>query len=175
MFIKRGETALRCAEPDDAKQIYEWENDREVWRVSDNFTPYSFFQVEQFLLTNNDLIASHQLRLMIDFEGKSIGCIDIFDYDAINQRAGLGILIDKKYRHQGHAHEALAMTVEYLFTNVMLHQVYCSVDEENTESQHLFLDAGFESCGRRKQWKKTQNGYTDVLEYQLINHGQDSN
>lgn len=171
MFIKIGETALRSAEPCDALQIYEWENDRDVWRVSNNYAPYSLYQIEQFLQNNNDLHSNHQLRLMIEFSGKSIGCIDIFDYDAINQRAGIGILIEKDYRQQGHAHDALLMTMQYLFGSLMLHQVYCSIDEDNTASQQLFSRAGFEPCGRRKQWKKTPNGYIDELEYQRINHG----
>lgn len=174
MFIKKGETSLRSAEPCDALQIYEWENDREVWRVSNTYAPYSLYQIEQFLQSNNDLISNHQLRLMIDFGGKSIGCIDIFDYDPINERAGLGILIDKEYRHKGHAHDALFMTIQYLFENVMLHQVYCSIDEGNTASQQLFINSGFEPCGHRKQWKKTPRGYIDELEYQLINHGKDT-
>lgn len=173
MFIKKDKTALRCAEPNDAMQIYEWENDRKVWHVSDTFAPYSLFQIEQFLMNNNDLISNRQLRLMIDYDGQSIGCIDIFDYDAINQRAGIGILIDKNHRHQGHAHDALVMTVQYLFENAMLHQVYCSVDKQNTDSQQLFLGVGFELCGHRKQWKKTQDGFIDELEFQLINHGTD--
>ena len=171
MFIKKGETALRSAEPSDALQIYEWENDREVWHVSDTYAPYSLHQIEQFLQNSNDLISCHQLRLMIDFQGKSIGCIDIFDYDAINERAGLGILIQKDFRHQGHAHNALVMTIQYLFENLMLHQVYCSIDNDNTDSQHLFESVGFEPCGHRKQWKKTPNGFTDIIDYQLINNG----
>ena len=171
MFIKKGKTALRSAEPSDAMQIYEWENDREVWHVSDNYAPYSLYQIEHFLMNDNDLLSNNQLRLMIDFEGKSIGCIDIFNYDAINQRAGIGILIDKSHRHQGHAHDALEMTIQFLFENVMLHQVYSSVDEQNTESQQLFIGAGFELSGRRKEWKKSQDGFTDELEFQLINHG----
>ena len=171
MFINKGETTLRSAEPDDARLIYEWENDRDVWFVSNNYAPFSLFQIEQFLLSNNDLTTSHQLRLMIDYQGKSIGCIDIFDYDPINERAGLGILISKEYRHQGHAFDALTMTVEYLFQNLMLHQVYCSIDEDNTDSINLFTKAGFEPCGHRRQWKKTPDGFTDELEYQRINHG----
>lgn len=171
MFIKKGETALRSAEPSDALQIYEWENDREVWHVSDNYVPYSLYQIEQFLQSSNNLVSCNQLRLMIESDGKSIGCIDIFDYDAINERAGLGILIQKDFRHQGHAHNALVMTIQYLFENLMLHQVYCSIDNDNTDSQHLFESVGFEPCGHRKQWKKTPNGFTDIIDYQLINNG----
>ena len=107
---------------------------------------------------------------MIDLTegGQTIGCVDIFDYDSINQRAGLGILIDKAYRRQGYAKAALALCVEYLINNVMVHQVYCSIDESNTASQKLFTSQGFELCGRKKNWIKTPDGYLDLLEYQLL-------
>ena len=170
MFIKNDTIVLRCAEPEDAEQIFLWENDRDIWRVSGTHVPYSRFQIEQFLLGNNDLFSNKQLRLMIDLteSGQSVGCIDIFDYDSFNQRAGLGILIDKEFRRQGYAKAALALCVEYLFHDVMLHQVYCSIDETNTESQQLFLGQGFVPCGKRKDWMKISEGYLDVLEYQLI-------
>lgn len=172
MFIKDENIMLRCAEPEDAQQIYRWENDRSVWRVSGTHVPYTRFQIEQFLLSNNDLFSQKQLRLMIDLNetGESIGCIDIFDYDTLNQRAGLGILIDKSHRQQGFAKAALALCVEYLFKDVLLHQVYCSIDETNTESQQLFLGQGFMLCGKRKDWIRTKVGYIDILEYQLINN-----
>ena len=107
---------------------------------------------------------------MIDLteSGQTIGCVDIYDYDAFNRRAGLGILIDKKFRQQGYAKAALALCVEYLFHDVLLHQVFCSIDESNTESQQLFLGQGFELCGRRKDWIQTSEGYLDVFEYQLV-------
>ena len=164
---------LRCAEPEDAGQIFLWENDRDIWRVSGTHVPYTHFQIEQFLLGNNDLFTNKQLRLMIDLNesGKSIGCVDIFDYDSFNGRAGLGILIDKAFRQQGYAKAALALCIEYLFHNVMLHQVYCSIDELNTMSRQLFEGQGFIQCGHRKQWLKTAEGYLDVCEYQLINQG----
>ena len=170
MFIKDETIMLRCAEPEDAQLIYRWENDRSVWRVSGTHVPFTRFQIEQFLLSNNDLFSQKQLRLMIDLNetGESIGCIDIFDYDTLNQRAGLGILIDKSHRQQGFAKAALALCVEYLFKDVLLHQVYCSIDETNTESQQLFAGQGFVLCGRRKDWIKTTDGFIDELGYQLI-------
>ena len=170
MFIKNGIITLRCAEPEDAERIYRWENDRDIWRVSGTHTPYSRFQIEQFLLDNNDIAAQKQLRLMIDLTegGQTIGCIDIYDYDAFNERAGLGILIDKAYRQQGYAKAALGLCVEYLFHNLLLHQVYCSIDESNTESQKIFEGQGFVLCGRRKDWINTADGFLDVFEYQQI-------
>ena len=171
MFIKNDTIALRCAEPEDAALVYRWENDRENWRVSGTYVPYTQFQIEQFLLGNNDLFSQKQLRLMIDLANGSqpIGCIDIFDYDAINERASVGILIDKDFRHQGYAQAALGLCIEYLFEDLMLHQVYCVVDESNVESQQLFEKQGFVQCGRRKEWIRTAEGFLDELEYQLIN------
>lgn len=172
MFIKNDTITLRCAEPEDAERIYRWENDRDIWRVSGTHMPYSRFQIEQFLLDNNDIAAQKQLRLMIDMTegGATIGCIDIYDYDAINGRAGLGILIDKDYRQQGYAKAALSLCIDYLFHDLLLHQVYCSIDETNVESQQLFLGQGFMLCGWRKEWLKTTEGYLDVLEYQMVNN-----
>ena len=170
MFIKNETITLRPAEPEDAEQIFLWENDRDVWRVSGTHAPYSHFQIEQFLLSDNDLQANKQLRLMIDLaeNGPTIGCIDIYDYDGFNQRASLGILIDKAHRRQGYARAALALCVEYLFRDLMLHQVHCAIDAMNTESQQLFEILGFALCGRRKEWIRTAEGFIDELEYQLL-------
>lgn len=170
MFIKNDTIALRRTEPEDADLIFRWENDRDIWRVSGTHAPYSRFQIEQFLLSDNDLPSQKQLRLMIDLteNGQTIGCIDIYDYDPINSRAGLGILIDKTFRQQGYAKAALELCITYLFNDLLLHQVYCSVDETNTESQKLFLSQGFEVCGRRNDWIKTSEGFIDELEYQKI-------
>ena len=170
MFIKNDKIALRCAEPEDSEKIFQWENDRDIWRVSGTHTPYSRFQIEQFLLSDNDLAAQKQLRLMIDLteNGQSIGCIDIYEYDSFNQRAGLGILLDKPYRQQGYAKAALALCLDYLFEDLLLHQVFCSIDERNLESQQLFLGQGFVLCGKRKDWIKTSEGFLNVFEYQRI-------
>lgn len=170
MFIKNDTIALRCAEPEDARLIYRWENDRRVWRVSGTVAPYTLFHIEQFLLNNNDLTSQRQLRLMIDLcdTKESVGCIDIYDYDALNERAKVGILIDEAHRHQGYAAHALSLCLDYLFHDLMLHQVYCCIDEKNTESQKLFENQGFVLCGRRKDWLKTAEGFVDELEYQCI-------
>ena len=170
MFIKNDTITLRNAEPEDADLIFRWENDRSIWRVSGTHTPYSRFQIEQFLLNDNDLPSQKQLRLMIDLteSGQTIGCIDIYNYDGFNGRAGLGILIDKAFRQQGYAKAALALCIDFVFNDLLLHQVYCSIDQTNIESQQLFVNQGFELCGRRKEWIKTPKGFIDELEYQLI-------
>ena len=159
------------AEPNDAENIYRWENDMQVWRDSETRVPFSMRQIEQFLLNNNDLVSEQQLRLMVEDaqNGAQVGCIDLYDYDEFNSRAGIGILIDEKYRGQGYAKNAIKLLLEYCFNTLLLNQIYILVLASNVESMLLFESLGFERCGVRKQWYKTADGFIDQVEYQFIN------
>ena len=168
MFISDGNISIKIAEPEDAAQIYRWENDRSLWRVSETCCPTSFFQIEQFLIGNGDLMSNRQQRLMVVVKGidPPIGSIDLFDYDPVNSRIGIGILIEGAYRGKGYATAALRLCLDYLFNNLMVHQVHCIIDVTNQESLHVFQKLGFEEGGRRKDWIKTPEGYLDVVFYQ---------
>ncbi len=170
-FLRESGIELRRAEPIDAALIYEWENDSDVWHVSGTFAPYSLFQIEQSLIGDNDITSDKQIRLMIDFEDRDspCGCIDIFNYDPINQRAELGIYIEKLSRNRGIAKQTLIMVVRYLFNTLLLHQIFCSIAANNTYSIQLFTRVGFRQCGIHKDWIKTPCGYIDVIDYQFIN------
>ena len=171
MFISDDIISLRIAEPDDVTLIYAWENDRRVWRVSETSSPISRFQIEQFLLSTGDLSTNRQLRLMIHSHAgcQPVGCVDLFDYDAVNQRVGIGILIDERHRRQGYATRAIKLCMDYLFNNVMVHQIHCLIDATNKESQQLFESLGFQQQGRRHDWIRTPEGFVDALFYQIIN------
>ena len=171
MFISDGNISIRIAEPEDAQQIYRWENDRSLWRVSETVCPTSLFQIEQFLLGNGDLVSNRQQRLMVCRNSVEfpIGSIDLFDYDPVNSRIGIGILIEKEYRGKGLATAALRLCLDYLFNDLLVHQVHCIVEVTNGESLHLFKKLGFEEGGRRRDWIKTPEGYLDVVFFQKTN------
>lgn len=171
MFAQNDNIIIRAAEPIDAELIYRWENDQEIWRVSETYMPYSMYQIEQFLLNNNDLFSIRQVRFIIESKKNSepIGCIDIYDFDPIHFRAGIGILIQKEYRKQGYAKETLQLLLDYCFNVLMLKQVYCLINALNTDSLNLFKNIGFEQCGYRKEWIRTPNGFIDEIEFQYIN------
>ena len=84
-------------------------------------------------------------------------------------RAGIGILLQKEFRKQGYAQEALQLLLDYCFKTLMLKQVYCLIDVLNTDSINLFTKIGFEQCGYRKEWIRTPNGFIDEIELQYIN------
>src|SRR5690606_25912149 len=100
----------------------------------------------------------------------AIGLIDLFDFDPVNQRAGVGIIIhNKAERGQGAGKEALGLLVDYSFTQLQLHQLYANIDTGNEPSISLFTNFGFRPVGVKKDWNKRNNRYTDEALYQLIN------
>jgi diamine N-acetyltransferase len=110
MKLKNKEIQLRAPDLSDLETIYNWENDPDLWHLSKTKIPFSRFDIEQFILnSNHDIFAEKQFRFMIDsFKMKKlVGCIDIYEFDPIEKRAGIGILIDKKYREMGIASQAL--------------------------------------------------------------------
>lgn len=171
MFAQDENIIIRAAEPNDATLIYNWENDREIWRVSETYMPYSLYQIEQFLFNNNDLFSTRQIRFVIEKknDNTNIGCIDLYDFDPMHMRAGVGILLQKDFRKQGYAKEALELLLDYCFNTLMLKQVYCLIDTLNTDSINLFKKIGFEQCGLRKEWIRTPDGFIDEIELQYIN------
>lgn len=162
---------LRAMEPRDLDLLYRWENDPEVWKVSNTMVPFSKYTLQEFIKTSTmDIYASRQLRLMVeDNRGHTIGTIDIFDFEPFHRRAGLGILIDKEYRHNGYAEETVRCVCQYLFTVFQLHQVYCNVMADNEISMKLFQNAGFQLTGKQRDWIRCQGSFMDVYIWQLIN------
>lgn len=165
---------LRAPEPADIDIIFRWENDTRIWHLGNTLTPYSKFAIEQFVFnTDNDIFASKQLRLMIDWHSAgtditTVGTIDLFDFDPQNKRAGIGILIDESSRRKGFALEAINLLTEYCFKTLNLHQLYCNIEKSNLESISLFKKAGFIACGIKKEWLLREGQWTDELMFQLI-------
>jgi len=165
---------LRAPEPSDIDTIFRWENDIRIWHLGNTITPFSRFAIEQFVMNiENDIFASKQLRLMIDWHSSgsgaiTVGSIDLFDFDPYHKRAGVGILIDASSRQHGFASEALSLLIEYCFSTLNLHQLYCNIEQNNIESIRLFTKAGFISCGTKKEWLLREEQWTDELMFQLI-------
>ena len=172
-MIQFGDIILRALEPEDLEILYKWENDTDLWTVSNTLTPYSKYVLRQFIEeSTKSIYETCQQRFMIDIakENVTIGTVDIFDFDVTNQRAGIGILIaDEKYRKKGYALQSIRCVTNYCFDILKLHQIYCDIMKTNTESIALFKKAGFVETGTKREWIKTKEGYIDQYIFQLIN------
>ena len=171
MFIKGNNVGLRAVEPKDSELIYQWENDMALWKSGETLTPYSKFSIDQFVkYASKDIYEAKQLRLMIDMVGENttVGAIDLFDFDPFHLRAGVGIMINNPYRQKGYASEALSLLIHYAFNTLRLHQLFCSIREDNEESIRLFQKKDFHITGRKTDWLWDGTAWKEVLFMQLI-------
>lgn len=165
---------LRAIEPGDTDFIYTIENDPVLWRVGNTLVPYSRHQLEQYILNSqHDLYAEKQLRLMIELvrpegEKRTIGVIDLYDFDPHQRRAGVGIFVLPEQQEKGYATEALGVLIRYSFEMLNLHMLHCNISIDNTPSIRLFEKAGFIQCGLKKEWRLLDNVWMDELMLQLI-------
>jgi diamine N-acetyltransferase len=165
--------SFRAPEPGDVEKLYKWENDTSIWHISNTVAPYSKHVLEEYILNSHqDIYTVKQLRLMIIINetGESAGCIDLFDFDPANLRAGVGILIGDEYRNKGYASEALEMLIDYAFNTLYLHQLYCSITYDNKASLKLFEKHHFSLIGRKKDWIRHKDKWIDEYMFQLINN-----
>lgn len=169
------EILLRAIEPSDVDLLYKWENDKSIWSLSNTVTPFSRFVLEQYILSSHqDIYTNKQLRLMIDFNAggviETIGSIDLFDFEPMHKRAGVGILLDAKYRSKGFASKALDKLIDYCFNTLSLKQLYCNISADNEVSINLFKKHKFQEIGLKKDWLFINNKWVDEYIFQLINN-----
>ena len=162
---------LRALEPEDLSFIYIVENNVDNWDISETKIPFSKYLLHEYLQNiGDDITKSHQLRLVIQDKknGQAIGLIDLFDFDAINKKCGIGIIINPENRTSGLGTEAMSLTTEYCKKTLNLHQLYCDIQSNNTESILFFEKNGFKKTGVKKDWTLSANIFTDVLFYQRV-------
>ncbi len=163
--LKGTRVRLRAIEPEDEDVLYSWENDQTIWQVSNTLTPFSRQILRQYLeQAHLDIFQARQLRLVIEAleTEMPVGLIDLFDFDPHNQRAGIGILIGESTEWgKGYARDALKTLLKYVFTVLLLNQVYCSIDESNIASVNLFKSAGFRITGIKEKWNRSFSGWSN--------------
>jgi Acetyltransferases, including N-acetylases of ribosomal proteins len=171
-FLETDRISLRALEPEDLDVLYKWENDSSLWQNGATITPYSRFALHDYLKNSlHDIFQSRQLRLMVEEKnsGKPIGTIDLYDYDPVNQRAGIGILLDEDFRNRGYGAETLYLIEDYAFRFLQLNQLYAHIPVSNIPSMKLFEKCGYIHSGNLTSWIKTSGGFEDVHLMQLIN------
>lgn len=97
-----------------------------------------------------------------------VGAIDLYNRDALNQRAEVGIVVDEDYRRKGYATEMLRQLILLVSDMKSLHQIYADIVTSNLFSQRLFSKAGFMAAGTLREWIFDGEKYEDVVRYQLI-------
>ncbi|GHT72586.1 N-acetyltransferase [Bacteroidia bacterium] len=164
-FLENNKIRLRALEPEDLGVLYRWENDTALWHHGSTLTPFSKYVLRDYIANSSqDIFQTRQLRLLIVEKQTEtpVGAIDLYDFDPVNLRAGVGILIDSAYQRQGFGLQALQLIKNYASQVLFLKQLYVVVPQSNEPSYRLFQKSGFETAGILKDWIKTPEGFVDA-------------
>ena len=96
------------------------------------------------------------------------GCVDLYNYDPVNKRAAVGIMVASEYRRQGYALAMLHALQQLSATNYRLHTLYADIAAPNTASLALFRKAGYTQCGHFKEWLEHDSHFIDTIRMQII-------
>lgn len=174
-LLKNNILQLRAPEPEDLEVLYSWENDTDVWIYGSAMSPYSKYILRQYIAdAQTDIFEAKQLRFMIDLQkdNSTTGTIDLYDFDALNSRCGVGIYIDANYRRSGFAKQALVLLQDYVFNFLNINQLYAHIPESNKASLELFKSAGFSVSGTLKEWIFSDNNYENAIIMQKLKTNQ---
>lgn len=159
---------LRALEPEDLDELYAIENDRTTWGVGVTNVPYSRFILCDFIArATGDIYADRQVRLMVCDEGRTIGIVDLVNFDPAHCRAEVSIIIKTAYRRHGYAAETLRQIAAYAHDTLHLHTLYAIVPTSNTPSAALFRKGGYTPSGTLREWLYDGTGYHDATIFQL--------
>lgn len=161
---------LRALELDDLEFLFEIENNRDFWEISYTILPFSKYYLEKYIKeSNHDIFSEKQFRFVISMENKyPVGLIDLFDFDPINHRAGIGIVINNTQRKKGYAIKSVKLIEDYSRKNLQIHQLYVNVRIDNKISLDLFKKLGYAEIGIKKDWNYLDGQYIDEVLFQKI-------
>ena len=158
---------LRKIEPSDLPFLYQWENDATMWADSDTHNPLSRHDLRQYIENSTgDIYRDGQLRLIIEgpeveplsdnryplSDTCTLGCIDLFDFDARNRKAAIGMYIAPEARGKGVGKQAVQLLLDYAFNFLNLRMVYAIISVNNASCSHIYEQMGFTPSSPLANW-----------------------
>ena len=127
-----------------------------MWADSDTHNPLSRHDLHQYIEnTTGDIYRDGQLRLIIEdsqLSTKIVGCIDLFDFDARNRKAAIGMYISPDARGNGVGKQAVQLLLDYAFGFLHLLMVYAIISVHNTACSHIYEQMGFTPSSPLANW-----------------------
>lgn len=142
---------LRRPTMEDAKHIFYWERDDEVWRY-DPHRPYSKSMPEFLPGFERNYVQGNGRQFWFIIEDEQhvpIGTITYFNLDYRTGQVEIGLgLGDKTRWGKGYGSDAIRTVVDYLFNQQGIVRVYAETAEANQPARRSFARAGFSEVGQ---------------------------
>jgi len=160
---------LRSLRNDDIMVLFEWINDPELIRFTNNYRPIS--EVEQRAWFHSLYEQENQIVLGIEVRRgkKLIGTCGLYSIEWLNRKAEVRIKIgDKSYWGRGGGREAMELLVEFAFSDLNLRRLWLKVLPTNISALKLYKNVGFEEEGTLRDDLYIQGKYHDLIVMGLL-------
>ena len=171
MKIKGQRVYLRELTLKDAEGNYpNWLNDKEVCRYNSHGDKlYTKDMAKEYIKSVQNNLTCKVFAICHKKSDVHIGNLSLQALSTKNQSAELAIIMgEKEFWGKGLAKEACELLIDYGFSKLGLHRIYCGTSEENTPMQKLALSLGMELEGKRIDAMKKNGRFYNVLEYGLV-------
>lgn len=169
-MIKVGDIGfLRALETSDLDWLYSIENNAEWWHLGISKEPWSKDVLSKYIHSQpGNLMRDGQLRLILEVEGLPLGALDVYDYDPIARKGGLGIVMNQEAQGKGLAKMAMGSFVQYLLQTIGLNMVYAVTPITNEASIALFESLQFKNSGTLRHWVLQKGQFQDAYLFQIV-------
>jgi diamine N-acetyltransferase len=169
-LIKNDILSLRAVEPEDIDALFKVENNLELWKYSNRSQPYSKDLLQNYISNaHKGVFETRQVKFTVaNLNNQPVGFIDLFDFEPLHHRAGVGLAIQKQFQDKGYGTGALVLLGLYAKKYLQLHQLYANIAVENKISIQLFKCQGYHFVGTKKDWNFYDDKYHDESIYQKI-------
>lgn len=154
---------LRATEPADRERVHSWVNDPEVTRY---FTMrYPAAADDWVWLVDGPPNGFGFVRLAIETKaGLHIGAVNLYQTNAEDSSAGLGIIIGEKDAwSKGYGADAVVTLLRFAFGEMNLHRIWLRTLEYNERAQACYRKCGFQEEARLRQDVYRHGRYHDLV------------
>lgn len=164
--------SIRALEPGDLDVLFEIENDSRLWPLGISKEPLNREILTLYLSTMpGNLQRDGQLRMAlyrVNSPQRALALVDLYDYDPVARKAGVGIAVLESERGKGLGAIALKELMDYSRNILALRMLHAVIPVENAASLALFEKIGFEHVGRLKDWIWTNGAFEDAHMKQIF-------
>lgn len=161
---------LRPVQITDQALVYHWENNPEIWAVSERDAPYSQSEIQDLIASSMNFEETKQMRWIIleTDTSRPIGAVDVFQGERSEGAVGMGILIaNQADRRKGYAEQAILRAIQMASQSWGLHTFWATIHETNLASIGLFSKCGFQKIDSYVDNFNFETEKTQILHFQL--------
>lgn len=106
---------------------------------------------------------------VIEFKGKHVGNVSLFNIDSSHRRAMLTIFIgEKDLRSKGIGVAAIRLMLRYAFTELSLERVSLEVLGDNTQAMKCYEKVGFQREGLLRSYVRLHEKRRDMILFSIL-------